>query len=304
MIIGVLRVVVILAFAMQTNRLAGTSGAWWAQAFSIVTVLFCTLMGLLTLYNFRFHDEPIQILCVMGTYTLCSGISSRLGLQPRVSQACILIMQGSLAIALATFPHPIVRYAAILSVVTAYAYCNSIRIQYAIIEEQVRTRRRLRNLANHDSLTGLPNRHYFETELQKACMRQSAFSLWMLDLDGFKKVNDTFGHAAGDELLKQVASRLDRVVRTGDLLARLGGDEFVILQTESHSVASMKKLAVRINEELSIPYMVGNHRIAISVSVGIKLTTVGKTNPDQAMQEADCALYRAKNTGQGGFEFA
>ena len=303
-LIGGVRVGVILVLASKVNCLTRTSGLLWARSFSVVTLLFCSLMGLITLYNFRYYDEPMQILCVMGTFALCSGISSRLGLQPRVSQACILIMQASLAISLARFPHPLVRCATVLSAVTAFAYCNSIRLQYDVIEEQIRTRRRLRSLANHDSLTGLPNRHYFETAFEEICASQLPFTLWMLDLDGFKELNDTHGHAVGDEMLKKVASRLEHVVRTTDLLARLGGDEFVILQTEVHSNESTRKLAERITAELAVPYQIKGHRIVISASVGIKLVVEGNPSPQQALLEADRALYRVKGTGHGGFEFA
>ena len=82
-LIGGVRVGVILVLASKVNCLTRTSGLLWARSFSVVTLLFCSLMGLITLYNFRYYDEPMQILCVMGTFALCSGISSRLGLQPR-----------------------------------------------------------------------------------------------------------------------------------------------------------------------------------------------------------------------------
>jgi diguanylate cyclase (GGDEF)-like protein len=212
-------------------------------------------------------------------------------------------MNGCLAFALASSPILFIRCISFLCVITAFTYCVSIHNQHKVIEEQVRSRRRLRNLANNDWLTGLPNRHSFETFFEKVCASGASFTLWMLDLDGFKEVNDTHGHAVGDELLKQVAQRLENGVRAEDLLARLGGDEFVILQTQAHSRNSTRKLAERLEAEIGAPYFIDGHRITISASVGIKVSASGEQNPQDALLEADRALYRVKGTGHGGFEF-
>jgi len=300
--ISVLRVGVVWGFQQQSKMGQTRHYLLWSSAFSMVTVAFCSMMALVTVYNFRMHDGAIQMLCVIGTFTLCSGISSRLGMQPKVSQACIVMMQGALAYSLLSAPHPILRLTTVLSVVTAFTYCMSIHNQYCVIDEQVRTRRRLKMLANHDALTGVPNRHLFDTTFEKMCAERSPFTLWMLDLDGFKAVNDTWGHAVGDELLKQVARRLERTVRTGDLLARVGGDEFVILQPDTYLREITERMAERITAEIAIPYVVDGHRIEIYVSMGIKLAAEGARSPHAALREADRALYRVKDIGRGGFE--
>ncbi len=302
LVISVVRVGIVWGFQRQNQRKGPKKFLVWASAFSIVTMAFCTMMALVTVYNFRRHDGSIQMLCVIGTFTLCSGISSRIGMQPKVSQACIVLLQGALAYSLLSSPLPILRLTTTLSAVTAFSYCVSIHNQYRVIDEQVRTRRRLRNLANHDSLTGLPNRHLFDTTFEKVCAERRPFTLWMLDLDGFKEVNDTHGHAMGDELLKQVARRLDRTVRTGDLLARLGGDEFVILQPETHLREATERMAERIMAEIAATYQIDGHRIQIGVSMGIKLAAESQVSPHAALREADKALYRVKDLGRGGFE--
>jgi diguanylate cyclase (GGDEF)-like protein len=120
-----------------------------------------------------------------------------------------------------------------------------------------------------------------------------------LDLDGFKDVNDTHGHATGDEVLKQVAQRLEQAVRRDDLVARLGGDEFVILQTDIHSDTAARKLAERIRREVSTPYFIQGHQIQIDMSGGIKISRHGFGDADRALREADQALYRVKKTGLG-----
>jgi diguanylate cyclase (GGDEF)-like protein len=126
----------------------------------------------------------------------------------------------------------------------------------------------------------------------------------MVDLDGFKDVNDAYGHATGDEVLKQASQRLEQAVRRDDLVARLGGDEFVILQMDTYSNTAARKLAERMRRDVSAPYFVAGHEIVIDVSAGIKISRHGGGDAEHALQEADQALYRVKRTGSGGFQFA
>lgn len=277
---------------------------FWAFAYGLMTVLFSICMGALTVYNFRFHGEAIRVLCVMGTYTICSGISSRIGLQPLVSQACIVILQGALAWSLVCSTELLFRFAVLLTVVTCITYCSSIRNQYRLMEEQVVNRRRLRVLADHDSLTGLANRLQFENRLKEVCAAAKPFTLWIIDLDGFKDVNDTFGHIVGDDVLREVADRMKRIVRSSDLLARFGGDEFVILQANIHSPDAAQSFARRIEEEISAPYHVGGHRVVIGASAGAKIVDAGNKDPAEVFQDADRALYQVKEHGAGGFKLA
>jgi diguanylate cyclase (GGDEF)-like protein len=302
-IISAARIASVVTFPLQTGKLTGTPGTVWSVAFGVLTFLFCASIATLTLYNFRFHGEGSRIVCVMGTFTICSGISSRIGLQPRLSQACVIMMQACLGFSAACSKDPLVRFGVILTAVTAYAYCTSIRNQHDVMREQICTRRRLRRLANRDSLTGLANRHHFETRLREASESGTPFTLFMIDLDGFKNVNDTYGHAGGDEILIQVARRLERVIRSNDLLARLGGDEFVILQTEPHTVKTARRLAERIQHEISVPFDLAGRPILIGASTGIKMTKLDEKYPDHALSEADRALYRVKASGQSGYEF-
>lgn len=300
--ISLVRISVVWRFLWQTRAGVATNFLAWAGAFAISTIAFCSMMAAVTVYSFRYRDHAIQMLCVIGTFTLCSGIGSRVGLHPRVAQSCIVLLHGALAYSLLCSSHPILRLTSALLAVTAFAYCMAIHNQYHVLDEQVRTRRRLKLLADHDSLTSVPNRHLFDVTLEKICAERRPFTLWMLDLDGFKTVNDTLGHATGDALLKQVAQRLERTVRTGDLLARLGGDEFVILQAATFLREETERMAERITAEVSAPYQVDGHRIEIGVSMGIKLAAEGELSPHAALREADRALYRVKDMGHGGFE--
>lgn len=182
----------------------------------------------------------------------------------------------------------------------------------------------IRHMAHHDALTGLPNRARFIKHLQQTLARlHGNGSLedhraarvpdhWMIavlffDLDRFKGVNDTLGHAAGDRLLQLVAERAGRCLRGGDMLARFGGDEFAMLLDETVTGSEeAAEVAQRVISAVSAPYMLDGHEAAIGASVGIVLCT--RDDGDDAtattlLRQADVALYRAKTAGQGSHCF-
>jgi len=160
---------------------------------------------------------------------------------------------------------------------------------------------RLDHEASHDSLTALANRRLFTDELHRAVARARPLDLvavLFVDLDGFKDVNDQYGHAAGNDLLVEVAGRLRDCVRPGDLVARLGGDEFTIMLTRLDSAAPAAAIAERICTLVAEPVPLGSRTARVSVSVGIALTTAGRTGADDVLRRADRAMYRAKSAGK------
>ena len=157
-------------------------------------------------------------------------------------------------------------------------------------------------LARHDVLTGLANRALFQERLEQALAmaeRGKGFALLCLDLDRFKAVNDTLGHAMGDALLRTVASRLVDTVRESDTVARLGGDEFAILQLGVSAMADTTVLARRIVQMVSQPYDLEGNQAVIGISIGIALAPGDGSHPLQLMRNADLALYKAKQEGRG-----
>ncbi|MGB7974000.1 MAG: EAL domain-containing protein [Roseiarcus sp.] len=162
-------------------------------------------------------------------------------------------------------------------------------------------------LAMTDALTGLANRAVFIDRLCQAfaAAKRGAppFAILYLDLDGFKDINDTLGHSAGDLLLKSVGERLKNWVRETDLVARLGGDEFAILQTNRGDVASADVLASKIHKALSAPYPFGDTEMRITVSIGISPYMSETVGPDEMLAQADIALYRAKDEGRNQYCF-
>lgn len=169
-----------------------------------------------------------------------------------------------------------------------------------------RGKEQIEHLAHHDTLTGLPNRTLFAIELERALARVGRgekVALLYLDLDHFKRVNDTLGHSRGDELLRQAADRLRHCVRDNDVIARLGGDEFAVLQTLLHRPSDAAALAARMNEALKPPFLLGNHQAAVAVSIGIAIAPDDAADQEQLVRNADLALYAAKASGRGAYHF-
>ncbi len=166
---------------------------------------------------------------------------------------------------------------------------------------------RVRYMAHHDVLSGALNRVSFTEALQHAAWRHSeggpSFSLLCIDLDRFKEVNDSMGHAAGDEVLRLATQRLKDAVREGDKVARLGGDEFAILLPGIASVDIVTPLAQRVVEALAAPFEVNEQRVRCGGSVGIAIHGLDASDPDDLLGKADLALYRAKADGRGTFRF-
>jgi len=166
---------------------------------------------------------------------------------------------------------------------------------------------RMRFLAHHDVLSGALNRASFNEALAHAIWRRGeggpGFALLCIDLDHFKDVNDTLGHSAGDEVLRQTARRLQDVVRHGDHVARLGGDEFAVLQTGVVSAVDVTTLAERIVMVLAAPHEVAGQRVQCSGSVGAAIHGVDATEQEELLHKADLALYRAKASGRATFSF-
>jgi diguanylate cyclase (GGDEF)-like protein len=165
---------------------------------------------------------------------------------------------------------------------------------------------RFRHLAQHDRLTGLASRLVLEDRLRDAIesvrRHQTGLALLMVDLDHFKGINDTFGHQAGDEVLRETAQRLLEAVRTTDNVVRLGGDEFVVLLPEIRDPRAAELVASTVVSSLSRNIRFGSMDIEVSASVGIGTVFAGELDTESLMQHADAALYRAKNRGRNCFE--
>jgi len=175
------------------------------------------------------------------------------------------------------------------------------------ITERKVAERQLLHDAFHDGLTGLANRALFVDRLGQILASVprrpgTHFSVLFLDLDRFKTVNDSLGHAAGDELLVAIARRLERFVRPGDTVARLGGDEFSVLLTDAASASDAIRVAERVQEVLAEEFTIGGHPVFVTASIGIALSDSTEGSPEAILRNADIAMYRAKASGRARFE--
>ena len=166
------------------------------------------------------------------------------------------------------------------------------------VTELRRAERELEHMARHDPLTGLPNRLAMQRELERATAHAArsgeGLALLYLDLDGFKAANDNGGHAFGDALLREVATRLQRGVRRDDLVARVGGDEFVVMLPGCNDIAAARTMADALRTNLRLPYALAGGPIRLDVSVGVACAPTDGTTPEELLRQADLAMYADK----------
>ncbi|WHZ04248.1 diguanylate cyclase [Neobacillus sp. YX16] len=179
-------------------------------------------------------------------------------------------------------------------------------VAYKNITERKKYEDKLKELALHDPLTGFPNRTYFsqclKIEMEKAKLSKLLLSVFALDIDHFKEINDTYGHDIGDEVLKEFAKRVKRAIRKNDFLARIGGDEFVILIPELTEKTKVVEMADRIQQCLGDEWIIANEKIKITSSIGISFYNQFDSEEKTLFKNADLALYEAKKKGRNNYQ--
>lgn len=182
---------------------------------------------------------------------------------------------------------------------------EAVLISFTDTTEVRETERQLQYIATHDALTGLPNRHQLQQRLGHALAHayNQKVAVLFLDLDHFKNVNDTAGHAAGDGLLCDVAKRLSSCIRATDLLARLGGDEFVIVVEEFETAQHLKELAGRILKQMREPFFIAENQYHLGTSIGISVFPHDGNDGPTLLRCADSAMYLAKELGRNNYQF-
>jgi len=181
------------------------------------------------------------------------------------------------------------------------------RFLWNIITRLKQTNEQVLHLAHHDTLTTLPNRTLFYDRLNQAITRarrdKESIAVLFLDLDGFKLINDTLGHSAGDALLQEAAKRIVACVRDSDTAARMGGDEFTVILCNVRTPSSIDRVAKMIIEAIARPFMLNGKECSVSVSIGIALYPDNGETAEQLVKISDAAMYLAKHSGKNCYRF-
>lgn len=176
---------------------------------------------------------------------------------------------------------------------------------FADITEMKNTERMLENMAHYDALTKLPNRTLLSDRLEQALTRaeraNNILAVCFIDLDGFKPINDSLGHDAGDELLVEIASRLEVSIRSGDTVARLGGDEFVVLITQAAKVEDLDPILSRLIDTVSEEIEIKEQWVSVTASIGVAVYPADNVDAEMLLRHADLAMYEAKQAGRNGY---
>jgi diguanylate cyclase (GGDEF)-like protein len=184
---------------------------------------------------------------------------------------------------------------------------RAITLQITQYEERKEAERSLRYMASHDALTGLSNRNTLQRDMARAIKRsirhQKRFAVMFVDLDRFKRINDTLGHGVGDALIKACGERLTAVLREDDAVARFGGDEFVLIAENLSKPTDAAIVAEKVLACCAEPFVIGGHELHVSASIGVAVYPEDGADGEALLKNADTAMYRAKDKGRGAYQF-
>jgi diguanylate cyclase (GGDEF)-like protein len=283
----------------------------WERRYAAGNLASAALLALLNLAAMADHNPLVHLITVSLVFGFGAGIVSRTSVRPAICVTSLLVATVPTVIGLALHAaHPnggplhaemFLAEAAIVAAITGLSLQTVAHLYRSAVEHHTQ-RHDMAKLARTDALTGLSNRlllrEQFQDRAATAVRAKNLVALHYLDLDGFKAVNDRYGHPAGDALLSQVARRLEEMVRADDVVARLGGDEFIVLQAGISAESEAEMLARRIIRELSKTYVIDNIAMSVSVSVGIATAPKLGLELERLLACADAALYRAKAGGK------
>ncbi|WP_315775393.1 MULTISPECIES: GGDEF domain-containing protein [unclassified Bradyrhizobium] len=291
LVIGALRVIKLRMFAARFDRLDHDGIIRWERLYGLGAAAFGLAVGALSARAFQIGDGPGIWMCFGLSMAFCVGIVSRVSPWIVMTSSAVLLIPTVVACLMQ--PEPVYRMGAGMVVLFWITLRGTSYRLTAAFTERITAQQALARQALCDFLTGLPNRAAFIAALGR-CDRPVA--IIAVDLDGFKLVNDQFGHQAGDELLRQVGARLQDCLGDAGLAARFGGDEFMLLLPAVGRDAALV-LAQAAVTALSQPFVLTGMRVQISASAGILVTDDRQADTESLLDQADRALYAAKRAG-------
>lgn len=288
----------------------------WERRYAIGNYAFAALLALLNVHALTFHYPVLHMITVSLVFSFGAGIVSRISIRPIICTVSLLIATVPTIVALAAHaflsghsPVHIEMFAIeafLVTMITALSLQTVVHLYGSAVQHHT-ARHDMAQLAKYDALTGLPNRlllreRFHETSLASE-RTGNGLAVHFVDLDGFKAVNDGYGHLAGDAVLDQVSRRLQAALRSEDTVARVGGDEFIVVQAEVRHESEAEMLARRVIRQLSAPYEIDGVSVRISASVGIALAPQLGSDLETLIACADAALYRSKGGGKARLSF-
>lgn len=284
-----------------TRKLTLAEARRWEAGYAYTAFAFTLVIAALTLAAAAADHAGGFVLSLGLTMALTAGSYLRT-LRYWICAVLSTIAIGTLVVAFLVSGDPLYQALSVLLLVYLYSIYESSDYIIGQFEELLMVRRELDFAASHDPLTGLLNRRGLDRVLDEAGESGEALGLLLLDLDGFKLINDRHGHQAGDDLLKQVAMRLKGVVRPGDIVARLGGDEFALLVRGVEDAVALSEVADRAVSVVMAPVLLMGQFVTVGASVGVSVKPErdsGHWTAEVLTRAADQALYGAKRAGKG-----
>jgi diguanylate cyclase (GGDEF)-like protein len=281
-------------------RTTVADAARWEKVQGFFIFLIAASVGTLSTIAFSYRDLSVHILAAALTFGYCAGVTVRISVRPFIAAAAILIAAVPATISILLYGDMAHWILTLLCVIFIIAALQSMLHVYRTTVRQIRLFLQMEHQARHDPLTGLGNRTALsEAYLNLGSADDTLTCVHCFDLDGFKHINDRFGHAVGDALLVAIAGRLRETLEPPYLAVRIGGDEFVILQPDVRDPDHADALARRVVMLLGAPYQIAGEEITIGISLGYTMALSGSSDLDQMMATADKASYRAKRNGGG-----
>jgi len=274
--------------------------ARWEMVHGLLTFLIAASVGLLTIAVFAYRDLSLQILATALLFGYSAGVAIRVAIRPFIAAIAILIAGLPATISVMLYGDTAHWLLAAMFVAFLVAAMQSVWHVYRTSTKQICLRLEMEHQARHDPLTGLRNRTALgETFRTLGSVEDALTCVHCFDLDGFKSINDRFGHAAGDELLASIGARLKENMNQPNVAVRVGGDEFAILQPNLSHPGEADMLAKKIVDLLGKPYLIAGKEITIGISLGYTMARCGSAELQHMMAIADSASYRAKRNGGG-----
>lgn len=303
MIASAIRLAVVFRYRREARavELQAARARVLEKRFAVPYLTFALCLGVFGSHVFLqpLPEAHMLTICLLVGY--CAGVAAGTGLRPMIAIPAMVLAIGP-AITISFLRHDGIYVGmAVIALALLAGGINSVLGRHRVTATEISKRMTFGSIARSDGLTELPNRlalrEAFDERVTRAA--EGATAVHYLDLDGFKPVNDRYGHLVGDALLRAVAGRLSAALRSGDIAARLGGDEFAILQFGLSHPRESELLVQRIVSALRQPFSIGNHEIRISASVGTTVSTDRSSDLEQLLLEADKALYAAKRRRNG-----